>query len=149
MQVIQAFVNIPCNGACYRRRTGWALRTKWKRTKHRKSQASFSSHSLVVLCLLLCSCCALCLLIVLIRTMQQPLPQLAKRFESLRAPTFPSGWMHVDGWALKSRASDALNTGFTDGGTKPLRVSSSASREKRSDDGKNKCQMLTDQIFTS
>lgn len=39
---------------------------KNRQNTRKKSQLSFSSHSLVVLCLLLCSCCDLCLLIVLI-----------------------------------------------------------------------------------
>lgn len=124
--MIQAFVNIPCNGQCYRRQTGRSLRAKMTNGQNtRKSRLSFSSHSLVVLCLLLCSCCDLCLLIVLMGGLCS---NFFRCWPSAKGASFAclSEAIQAEctrtGDALKSAASDALKTGFEDDEAKPLRA---------------------------
>lgn len=127
MKVIQASVNTPCNGQCYRQRTGPSLQAKWR---NKTKQLSFSSHSLLVLCL----CCSVvavicCLLIVLMQDYAATSSPACRRQKGasfckksrLGRPLFSlgarlskrfGGRMHKGGRALRSRASDAVKTGF-------------------------------------
>lgn len=96
----------------------------------------------VVAVLCVCSSCSSGLCSNLFRSWQNGLnlcaPHLSKRLDargrlSLKEQRVRRVEYRVYGWRDKVVACD---------------LSSSALREKRSDDGKNKCQMLTDQMLT-
>lgn len=126
MKVIRNFVNIPCNGQCYRRRTGRSLWAKWKTDKTLEKKVSWASHLIHWLC---CACCSV---VAVIRVCSSCSSGLCSNFfrcwPSAKGASFASGMplkaIQADctrtGQALTSGASDALKTGFTDDEAKPL-----------------------------
>lgn len=83
--MIQAFVNIPCNGQYYQRWPGWSPQVN-KCEQNKNKNVSWASHLILWLC---CACCSvvavICVLLnVCIRTMQQLLLVLAVSKKSLR-----------------------------------------------------------------
>lgn len=153
MKVIPAFVNIPCNEQCYRRRTGRSLRAKWKTDKSLEKKVSWASHLIHWLC---CACCSVVAVICVCSSCSSglcgnflPLLAVGKRCELCARHAFKSdlGWMHADRSSLNERSVWRVENRVSGWRGKAAACDLSSSvAPKGSDDGKNKCQVLRNQI---